>query len=140
MERQVITIRTRINASVGRVWKCWTDPADIVRWNQASADWHTTEAVNELHVGGRFRSRMAAKDGSAAFDFEGVYDQVILHRRIEYTMADGRKVKVLFTAGDRFTEVEESFEAEDMNSAELQQAGWQAILDSFRQYVEGFYK
>ena len=138
MERPVITIRTSINASIGRVWKCWTDPGDILRWNQASEDWHTTQATNELHVGGRFSHRMEAKDGSAAFDFEGVYDQVILHRRIEYTLADGRMVRVLFTPGDRHTVVEETFEAEEMNSLELQQAGWQSILDNFRQYVEGF--
>ena len=90
MER--ITIQNTINAGVKKAWKLWTDPEHIVNWNAANEDWHTTRAENDLKVGGKFLSRMEAKDGSFGFDFEGVYDEVVPEERIAYTLGDGRKV------------------------------------------------
>lgn len=136
MEKTIITVRASIRATVQKVWHKWTQPQDIVRWNHASDDWHTTKAINELHVGGRFSYRMEAKDGSMGFDFMGVYDNVILHKQIDYTLGDDRKVKITFTSVGNHTEVVQSFEPEETNPAELQRQGWQAILDNFRQYVE----
>lgn len=131
-----ITVSATVNAPVEKVWQCWTGPEHITKWNQASPDWHTPKASNDLRVGGKFTSTMAAKDGSMSFDFEGVYDQVVPHKLIEYTMADTRKVSIQFNATKNETTVIETFEAEDSNSLELQQAGWQAIMDSFKQYTE----
>jgi uncharacterized protein YndB with AHSA1/START domain len=135
-EKTVITVQATILAPVEKVWKLWTTPEDIVKWNQASDDWHTTHAENDLQPGGRFTSRMEAKDGSMGFDFFGDYDKVIPHKLIEYTLGDNRKVKVIFIAFDNKTEIVESFEAEDVNSIELQHKGWQAIMDSFKRYAE----
>ncbi|MBL7858526.1 MAG: SRPBCC family protein [Cyclobacteriaceae bacterium] len=131
-----ITVRTTINAPVEKVWKFWTSPEHITQWNNASDDWHTPHATNDLRIGGKFLSHMAAKDGSFSFDFEGTYSNVDLHRSIEYTLADERKVKIHFTNKGNETEVEETFEAESMNAIELQRSGWQAILDNFKKYVE----
>lgn len=135
-KKEVIKIETTVNAPVEMVWKKWTNPEDIIKWNQASDDWHTTKAENEVITGGKFISRMEAKDGSMGFDFEGVYDNIKINELIEYTLGDGRKVRVEFIQDKNKTMISESFEAEKTNSVELQRSGWQAILDNFRKYTE----
>jgi len=135
-EKTVITVKTTINAPVAKVWDCWTSPAHITQWNNASDDWHTPKSENDLRAGGKFVARMEAKDGSMGFDFWGIYDTVKSNELIEYTLGDNRKVTVHFTATGDATELTERFEAEDMNAIELQRSGWQAILDNFRKYTE----
>ncbi len=131
-----ITVQTTVSAPVEKVWEKWTNPDDIIKWNTASEDWHTTKVENDLRAGGKFSSRMEAKDGSVGFDFWGIYDNIKNNELIEYTMGDGRKVTVSFTSDNNKTEIVETFEAEDENSEELQKTGWQSIMDSFRKYVE----
>ncbi|MBX2974232.1 MAG: SRPBCC family protein [Flavobacteriales bacterium] len=131
-----ITVSTLVNKPVAHVWNCWTGPAHIMQWNAASDDWHCPKASNDLRTGGKFSSTMAARDGSFSFDFEGVYDDVQMHKRLAYTMSDGRTCEILFTQEAGGTRVTESFDAETMNSVEMQQAGWQAILDRFKAYAE----
>ncbi|MGX8238479.1 polyketide cyclase [Exiguobacterium sp. RIT452] len=135
-QAQEIQIQTVIQRPVAEVWTYWTEPEHIKAWNAASDDWHTTEATNDVQAGGRFSSHMAAKDGSVGFDFSGVYLEVILYEKLAYTIDDGRHVTILFTANGDETEVVETFEAESMNPPEMQQAGWQAILDRFKAYAE----
>ena len=132
----VLTVEATINASVSKVWEYWTKPEHITHWNNASDDWHTPSAANDLRVGGSFSSRMEAKDGSMGFDFGGIYDAVTPFENIEYTLGDGRKVNINFIADGNSTKVIESFDAETENSLELQQAGWQAIMDNFKKYTE----
>lgn len=136
--KPVIEVSTLINASIEVVWSNWTTPDDILGWNSASDDWHTTKAENDLRVGGHFLSRMEAKDGSLSFDFAGIYDQVRNHQYIEYTIADGRKVSVSFESEGKTTKITELFEAENIHTLEQQFEGWQAILDNFRKYVLSF--
>jgi uncharacterized protein YndB with AHSA1/START domain len=131
-----ITVETTIQAPVEKVWKYWTEPTHITKWNSASEDWHTPIAENDLRVGGKFHSRMEAKDGSFGFDFGGIYDEVNLHEVIAYTLGDGRQVKITFKGLENGTEVTETFDAEGINPVEMQEAGWQAILDNFKKYVE----
>lgn len=135
-ERTVITVENTINAPVAKVWDYWTQPEHITQWNHASDDWHSPWAKNDLRPGGSFSARMEAKDGSFGFDFGGVYDEVVLHEYIGYTLGDGRKVEITFSAGGNITLVTESFEAESTNPVEMQQGGWQAILDNFKKYTE----
>ena len=132
----VLTVTTTVNAPVSKVWDYWTSPEHIMQWNSASPEWHTPSATNDLRTGGSFTSRMEARDGSMGFDFGGVYDLVEDQRTIEYTMGDGRKVKITFTAEGDQTKIVESFDAETQNSLEMQQAGWQAIMDNFKTYTE----
>jgi uncharacterized protein YndB with AHSA1/START domain len=131
-----ITIETTINAPVEKVWKFWTLPEHITKWNSASDDWHTPRAENDLRVGGKFAARMEAKDGSFGFDFGGVYDAVKTNELIKYTIGDGRKVTVHFTPNGNETKLSETFEAENTNPVEMQRGGWQAILNNFKKYVE----
>ncbi|MEI6946386.1 SRPBCC family protein [Paraflavisolibacter sp. H34] len=135
-EKTQITVAATIQAPVAKVWEFWTTPEHILRWNSASEDWHTTKAENDLRTGGAFSSRMEAKDGSFGFDFGGVYDEVLPNERIAYTMGDGRTVTVSFTANGQETYVEETFDAETTHPADMQQAGWQSILDNFKRYAE----
>ncbi len=134
--RDIVTVQVLVDASIDTVWKCWTTPADIIKWNNASDDWHTPEASNDLRKGGKFSYRMEAKDASMGFDFGGVYSDIIDKQEINYTLEDGRKTKVTFIEVDNKVQVIESFEAEDINSIEMQRQGWQAILDNFQKYVE----
>lgn len=131
-----ITIEAEINAPIEKVWKFWTTPEDIVNWNNASEEWHTPRATNDLRVGGTFNCRMEAKDGSEGFDFWGIYNIVKINEKIEYTLGDDRKVSIDFTDNGDRTKIVETFEAESTNPIELQRVGWQAILDNFKKYVE----
>jgi uncharacterized protein YndB with AHSA1/START domain len=131
-----VTIETTVAASIDDVWRAWTTPADIERWNAASDDWHTTAATVDLRPGGRFSSRMEAKDGSAGFDFAGTYTRVEPPRSIAYELEDGRRVEVEFAEEDGIVRVTETFDAESTHAAEQQRQGWQAILDRFARYVE----
>ncbi len=135
-EKTSITVETIVQAPVEKVWECWTKPEHITGWNNASDDWHTPRAENDLRVGGKFLSRMEARDGSMGFDFGRVYHEVKPNERIAYTLDDDRKVKIVFTGNDNETTVTETFEAEKENSVELQRGGWQSILDNFKKYTE----
>lgn len=136
MENQKITIEAIINAPVAKVWENWTEPKHITKWNNASDDWHTPHAENDLRVGGKFLSRMEAKDGSFGFDFEGTYSEVIPFEKIKYGLEDGREVETFFAGNDSATTITTTFDAENENPVEFQQAGWQAILNNFKRYTE----
>lgn len=135
-QKTVLTVETTVNAPVEKVWEYWSSPEHITKWCSPSDDWHTPTAENDLRTGGKFSSRMEAKDGSMGFDFAGVYDEVRPNEYIEYTMGDGRKVDITFTTNGNQTTVVENFEAESINPIEMQQGGWQAIIDSFKKYTE----
>jgi uncharacterized protein YndB with AHSA1/START domain len=132
----VITIEAEVDAPIEKIWEHWTDPVHIVKWNNASDDWHTTRATNDLKVGGKFLSRMEAKDGSFGFDFEGTYTSIEPKKKIEYKIADGRKVAINFINQNGRYKIVSDFEAEEENPLEMQKGGWQAILDSFKKNVE----
>jgi uncharacterized protein YndB with AHSA1/START domain len=130
-----ITVQTRVNASPEEVWRAWTMPEDIVQWNAASDDWHTTKASVDLRVGGVFSSRMEAKDGSMGFDFAGEYTLVDAPRRLEASFG-GRTMQVEFVPEGGGVSIVETFDAETTHPEEMQRQGWQAILDNFKRYVE----
>lgn len=130
-----ITVEKLVHAPIDAVWRAWTNPADIKRWNAASDDWHTTDASVDLRVGGGFSSRMEAKDGSMGFDFAGTYTQVEEHRLIACSFGD-RTMQVEFLPGADGVTVRETFDAESTHSIEQQRVGWQAILDNFARHVE----
>ncbi|MBV7534007.1 SRPBCC family protein [Chitinophaga sp. sic0106] len=132
----VITVQSTVNAPAAKVWNLYNTPEHVVNWNNASEDWHTPHAENDLRVGGQFKYTMAAKDGSFSFDFGGEYTTVDQEKEIAYVLGDGRKVQVTFVPAGDGTTVTTQFEAESQNSIEMQQGGWQAILDNFKKYAE----
>jgi len=131
-----ITIEATVNAPVDKVWECWNNPNHITKWAFASPDWHAPKADNDLRVGGTFSTTMAAKDGSMSFDFGGTYTAIEQNKLIEYSIADGRKVKILFEAEGDKTKITETFDPESTNPIEMQKGGWQAILDNFKKHAE----
>ncbi len=135
-ERVVITISSTISAPVEKVWKYWTNPEHITLWCNASEDWHAPRAENDLRPGGKFLTRMEAKDGSFGFDFGGIYDMVKPNELIEYTLGDGRVVTIHFSGIGDETRVVEMFDAENENPVDIQKGGWQSILDNFKKYTE----
>ena len=129
-----ITVTTTIAASMAEVWRAYTTPDDIKAWNAASTDWHTTHAEVDLRVGGKFCSRMEAKDGSFGFDFAGEYTKLIPQQLIEYVF-DERNVSVNFAESSDGILVKVSFDPETIHPEEQQREGWQAILNNFAKYV-----
>ena len=136
MTRQKITISAEVEAKVKKVWDYWTEAGHIVNWNFASDDWQCPSAENDLRIGGKYSARMEAKDGSFGFDFVVVYDEIIDLQRISYTMEDGRQATTTFEDKGPTTIVTTKFDAEEQNPIDLQQAGWQSILNNFKKYCE----
>ena len=134
-----ITVEATVNAPVSEVWKAWNDPKDIMQWNAADPSWHCPASENNLSVGGKFKHRMEARDGSFGFDFEGEYDKIEPLQEISYTMSDGRRVTTWFVAKNGTTTITSSFDAEEENDPDMQKQGWQAILDNFVNYVSSKY-
>ncbi|HEY0677699.1 MAG TPA: SRPBCC domain-containing protein [Chitinophagaceae bacterium] len=135
MAIEKVKIDSLINAAPEEVWECYTNPDHIVNWNFATPEWCCPSATNNLTVGGKYIARMEAKDGSFGFDFEAIYDEIVIPKKLAYTMSDGRKAIVSFNDLNGKTQAEIIFDAETENSIELQKAGWQAILDNFAKYV-----
>jgi uncharacterized protein YndB with AHSA1/START domain len=131
-----VTVEATVNSPVEKVWEYWNKPEHITQWCNASPDWHAPSAENDLQMGGKFVTRMEAKDGSFGFDFWGIYDEVKTNELIAYTMGDRRKASIIFSSDGNTTTIIETFEAEEENPVEMQRGGWQAILDNFKKYTE----
>ena len=134
--KSMITVSTTVSSPIEKVWESWTHPAHIVNWNNASDDWHTPKATNDLRKDGRFSFTMAAKDGSFSFDFGGTYTAIDPQQKISYIMDDGRVAEVLFEQDGSHVKITEEFQAENIHSLEMQEGGWQAILNNFKKYTE----
>ena len=132
-----ITISSTINAPIHKVWECWTQEHHITNWNFASSDWHCPSAKNNLTEGGEFHYIMSSKDSTMSFDFWGTYQKIETEKSIEIILGDERKMSVYFEELPNGILVTEKFDPEQENPIELQQAGWQMILDNFKKYVEG---
>lgn len=136
MSGEKITVQVSINSTLEKVWNAMTLPEQITNWYFASPDWHAPKATNDLRVGGKFMTRMEAKDQSFGFDFEGEYTFLELHKRYDYILEDKREIAVIFEEKDGMVTVTEIFDPENENPIEMQQQGWQMILDNFKKYVE----
>lgn len=134
-ESQPLTVSVNVDLPVEKAWELFTVPHHIVHWYNASPDWHTSYAENDLRPGGRFMFRMESRDGNHGFDFSGEYSKVVKNEVIDYEMADGRAVSIIFEQRASGTHVTESFDAEDIHTKERQQEGWQAILNNFGTYA-----
>lgn len=143
MQKNAITIETIVKAPIKKVWECWNNPEHITKWAFASDDWEAPAAENDVRVGGKFKTTMAAKDPSASsgqarasFDFTGTYTLVKENEVIEYDMDDGRHVKNEFEETPNGVKIVTTFDPENENSEDMQRSSWQAILDNFKKYTE----
>lgn len=136
MSKPTVTVRATVKAPIETVWRAYTSPEHVTRWNFASEDWHCPSAEIDLIVGGKHWARMEARDGSFGFDFEGVYEEIKPQEIISLVLDDGRKVRATFSDIEGATIVETVFEAESENPIEMQRDGWQAILDNFKAHAE----
>lgn len=133
---KLLTVQTLINAPINKVWQFWTEAKHVQAWNFASPDWHCPAATLNLEVGGEFHFTMAAKDGSASFDFWGTYQKIEKEKFLDILLGDDRKMSISFVELGNGTQVREEFEPENENPIELQQEGWQMILNNFKNYCE----
>lgn len=132
----MITIQVIVNEPIEKIWEFWTKPEHVMNWNNASDDWHCPKADNDLKNNGKFSYTMASKNEAMSFDFEGIYSNIIEFKLIEYTIIDGRKVRISFEETINGVEITESFDPENIHPEEFQKQGWQAILDNFKKYIE----
>lgn len=135
-DKTTITVSTQVNAPIETVWKAWTEPEHITQWNFAHESWQCPSATNDVQSGGRFCWRMEARDGSAGFDYTGQYTEVNKPNEISLKLDDERQVVISFVLQGDAVLVTETFEIEDLNSADMQRQGWQAILDNFKKHAE----
>jgi len=131
-----ISIEAKVNAPLSDVWNAWITSSDITAWNFATDEWQCPKADINFKVGGKFSYRMEAKDGSAGFDFGGVFTKITPNKLIHYQLEDNRIVTIDFIETPSGIRVVESFEAEHENAAEQQKQGWQSILNNFKNHVE----
>jgi uncharacterized protein YndB with AHSA1/START domain len=131
-----ISVIAFVKAPIESVWNCYNEPSHVTNWAFASDDWEAPSATCDLRVGGSFTTVMASKDGKNTFDFKGIYTKVDMHKQIEYSMEDGRKVSVTFTPQDQSVQVIVTFDMEHENTRALQREGWQAILNNFKKHTE----
>ena len=136
MSKPLITLESIIIKPMNTVWECWTKPEHITKWCFASDDWHAPSSTSDFKVGGKLSTRMEAKDGSFGFDFWGIYNEIKPNEKLTITMGDDRKWNTYFSLVDGGVKVVEEFEAESQNPVEMQQEGWQMILNNFKKYVE----
>lgn len=131
-----ISIETFIVSDINTVWNYYVNPAHITHWNFASDDWQCPLVTNDLVVGGIYKARMEAKDGSLGFDFIATYLEIIENKKISYLLEDKRKVDVSFEKYENEIKILITFDAEQTHSYEMQKMGWQSILNNFKKYVE----
>lgn len=136
MQSTKLTVSTTVDKDINTVWNSYTQPQHITQWNFATDDWQCPTAENDLQAGGKYKARMEAKDGSFGFDFEAIYDEVVDKKKLAYTMPDGRQAITDFEDINGKTTVTTAFDPESVNPVEMQQQGWQMILENFRKYSE----
>ncbi len=135
MDTSKITVSAKINEPLEKVWDGYTNPSHIVNWNFADPSWHCPTAENDMKIGGIYKARMEAKDGSFGFDFIATYNDIKEGEGFTYGF-DGRTVEVQFNDLGTQTEVIVRFAPETENPVEMQKDGWQAILNNFKKYAE----
>ena len=131
-----ITIQASVLADRKKAWANYTEDEHITQWNFASGDWCCPAASNDLAVGGKFSWRMEAKDGSFGFDFEGVFTEIVPLEKLKYVFMDQREAEISFSDLPEGTLVQIVFDAENENSLELQEEGWQSILNQYKSHTE----
>lgn len=136
MDKTWLTIEAEVKAPLAEVWNKYNSPEHIVNWNFAVDDWHCPSASTDLKVGGKMVSRMEAKDGSFGFDFSATYTDIQTEKFLAYVLDDGRNVKVQFSSDGDLVKIVANFEPESQNPHEMQQGGWQMILNNFKKYCE----
>lgn len=129
-----ITVESVVDAPIDVAWNRYTAPEHVMRWNLASDDWHCPSASSDLRTGGKFTSRMEAKDGSFGFDFEGTYTMVVENQRIEYGFGDRAAVVEFLPQGGKVL-VRVSFDPENEYPLDQQKSGWQSILDNYARHA-----
>ena len=137
---ELLVVQSEIACRLESVWTYFTEPKHIQNWNFAADDWHCPEATSNFQIGGKFMYKMAAKDGSFAFDYWGIFKEISPNEKLKYTLGEdlgtSRYVEVEFVGEGEMTRVIERFVPETENPIELQQQGWQMILDNFKKYCE----
>ena len=132
-----IRIQADVYVPVDKVWEYYTNPEHVINWNFASDDWECLKAENKLVPGGRFFYRMAAKDKSIEFDFQGIFKIVITNHQLTYKLDDDREVKVLFLPATKSsTWIIITLDPDKSHDEEFQRLGWQSILNNFKKYAE----
>lgn len=49
-EIKEVTVKIIVQSPVEKVWKYWTEPDHIKKWNSPSDDWHTPYTENNIYL------------------------------------------------------------------------------------------
>lgn len=138
-----IQVEIIVSGTLEKVWDFWNTPELIKLWAFASDDWECPYAQNDLVVGGKFVTRMSAKDKSFEFDFSGIYTEIERHKKISYVLSNdvtdtnARTCEVIFDdIGNDKVKITETFDPEEQHSEEMQKNGWKSILNNFKKAIE----
>lgn len=134
--RQILEVSVQIAAPLSEVWNKWIQAEHVVNWNFAHESWCCPKAEVDFRVGGASNYRMEAKDGSFGFDLKATFLDLQFPSYIASQLEDGRGVEVQFIEGENGVLLKQRFEPESENPLDLQQQGWQAILNQFKFYCE----
>ncbi|MEY3727919.1 MAG: SRPBCC domain-containing protein [Flavobacteriia bacterium] len=134
--QEFLEVRAVIEAPLDQVWDKWTQAVHVVNWNFAHESWCCPKAEVDFRVGGGSNYRMEAKDGSFGFDLKATFLEIEPGTFIASELEDGRKVEVSFQNEVNQTILVQRFEPEQENPLDMQQGGWQAILNQFKSYCE----
>jgi uncharacterized protein YndB with AHSA1/START domain len=129
-----ITTEALIDVPIETVWRAFNDSTEIVRWD-ASAEWHTTWASNDLELGGLLKLRIESKHDGSGFDFVATYIRIEPMRVIEWQTDDDRNVHIEFVETEAGVIVRQIFDAEPIPSVDEQRQDWQGVLDNFARHV-----
>ena len=130
-------VSTTVRATPEQSWERLFGANHLLHWYFAHESWHCPSAEFTPEAGGTFSIRMEARDGSFGFDFAGRVLEAEFPVRLVAELGDGRAMEFQLTPVEEGCRVDEWFEPESENSHELQQGGWQAILNQFQTYSDG---
>lgn len=134
-----LVVRRRIRADAARLFRAWTDPAELVRW------WGPRGVVCDgaeidLRAGGAYRIVNRIPDGSVVV-ISGVFEAIEPPHRLVYTWAVApgptERVTVSFTADGDATEVRivhERIANEDTRRSHAN--GWTGCLEGLAAHVD----
>ena len=143
MGPELVITRT-LRAPRNLVWNAWADPKQMVKW-MGPKQHPASHYENDLRPGGKWRSCLAAVDGSEELWVGGVYQELIEPERMVFTFAwdgdDGKpenEMLITITLAEEGPSTKLTLHQVRFNSVEQRDRhseGWNGCLDRLEEFV-----
>jgi uncharacterized protein YndB with AHSA1/START domain len=139
-EASTLVVRRTIQAPAERLFRAWTEPAQLLAW-WGPATARCSGAEVDLRVGGKYRLANTFPDGRVVF-IVGAFERISPPRELVYTWRlegvgeEDERVTVRFLGSGGSTEVvvlHERIATPQMREGHAQ--GWEGCLDGLARYV-----